>query len=58
MKNFDVIVIGAGHAGLEAATASARIGAKTALISSSIENIGELSCNPAIGGIGKGTIVR
>jgi tRNA uridine 5-carboxymethylaminomethyl modification enzyme len=58
MKNFDVIVIGAGHAGLEAAAASARIGAKTALISSSIENIGELSCNPAIGGIGKGTIVR
>lgn len=55
---FDVIVIGAGHAGIEAATAASRIGAKVALITISEDNIGELSCNPSIGGIGKGTVVR
>lgn len=55
---FDVIVIGAGHAGIEAACASARMGCKTALITKSIENLGEMSCNPAIGGVAKGTIVR
>lgn len=55
---YDVIVIGGGHAGYEAACAAARLGCQTALITISPENIGELSCNPAIGGIGKGTLVR
>jgi tRNA uridine 5-carboxymethylaminomethyl modification enzyme len=57
-KDFDVIVIGAGHAGIEASCASSRMNAKTLLITKSIENIGEMSCNPAIGGVAKGTIVR
>jgi len=55
---FDVIVVGGGNAGLEASTASARLGKKTALITFSRSNIGELSCNPSVGGIAKGTIVR
>jgi tRNA uridine 5-carboxymethylaminomethyl modification enzyme len=57
-KNFDVIVIGAGHAGCEAAAAAARSGVNTALITNSLTTIGEMSCNPAIGGLGKGHLVR
>src|SRR5213592_386270 len=56
--NFDVVVIGAGHAGTEAAVASARLGATVGLITSSLETIGQMSCNPAIGGVAKGTVVR
>ena len=58
VKQFDVIVIGGGHAGAEAASAAARMGAQTALVSLRLDAIGVMSCNPAIGGLGKGHIVR
>src|ERR1700710_1324819 len=57
-KEFEVIVIGGGHAGTEAALASPRMGLSTLLLTHSIETLGQMSCNPAIGGIGKGHLVK
>src|SRR5438045_8734448 len=57
-KNYDVIVVGAGHAGVEAALAAARMGCQTLLLSINLDTIGQMSCNPAVGGLAKGHLVR
>src|SRR5574341_2460151 len=57
-KTYDIIVVGAGHAGIEAALAAARMGADTLMLTLNLDHIGQMSCNPAIGGIGKGHLVK
>ena len=57
-KTYDVIVIGAGHAGIEAASAAARLGCETVMLTQNLDSIGQMSCNPAIGGQAKGQMVR
>src|SRR6476659_834097 len=57
-SDFDVIVVGAGHAGTEAGVAASRLGVRVAIVTSALETIGQMSCNPAIGGVAKGTVVR
>src|ERR1700693_5855972 len=56
--SYDIIIVGAGHAGIEASLAAARMGAKTLMLTLNLDHIGQMSCNPAIGGIGKGHLVR
>src|SRR5438132_10554411 len=58
IERFDVIIVGGGHSGTEAALAAARMGRKTLLLTHNIETLGQMSCNPAIGGIGKGHLVK